>query len=184
MKKHILFIHGAGEGAHREDKKLADNLRQLLGVSYEVHYPEMENENDAPYGIWVRQIKEALAAMDGAVILVGHSVGGSILIKFLTGEKIKKAISGIFLIATPFWGGDGWTYEGYEKLMLPGEADTKLPKDVPIFLYHCHDDEVVPFGHLALFARRFPYATVRKLSGGHQLNNDLSAVAIDITKLQ
>jgi predicted alpha/beta hydrolase family esterase len=186
MKKPLLLIHGAGEGAYKEDKKLADNLRQLLGASYDVHYPEMENENDAPYDIWSRQINEELATMNGRVTFVGHSVGGSILIKFLAEEKIKNSIAGIFLIATPYWGDDGgWTYDGYETLLLPNDADTNLPEDVPIFLYHGHDDEVVPFAHLALYAKRFPGATVRELQGrDHQLNNDLSEVANDVKKLR
>jgi predicted alpha/beta hydrolase family esterase len=185
MRTHVLFIHGAGEGAYKEDKKLAESLQQLLGSSYEVHYPQMENENDAPYDIWVNQIKEELATMSDAVVLVGHSVGGSILIKFHTETKIAKGVVGIFLLAAPFWGGDGgWTYEGYETLMLPNEADTKLSKEVPIFLYQSRDDETVPFAHLKLYARRFPSATVRELDGrGHQLNNDLTEVASDIKKL-
>jgi predicted alpha/beta hydrolase family esterase len=182
MKKHILFIQGAGDGAYKEDEKLAASLRQLLGASYEVHYPKMENEIDVPQEIWVRQIKEELAALNGTIMLAGHSVGASIIIKSLSESELKKTISGIFLIAAPFWGGNGgWTYEGYEKLELPGNANTKLPKDVPVFFYHSHDDEVVPFSHLALYGMKFPKATVRELDGGgHQLNNDLSEVTHDI----
>lgn len=186
MKTPVLFVQGAGDGAYTEDKKLAESLRQLLGASYEVRYPPMENEDDAAYEIWARQIRSELAAMRGDVFLVGHSVGGSVLIKFLTETKLSNPLAGIFLIAAPFWGNDGgWTYEGYETLMLPNEADTKLAKDVPLFLYHSHDDETVPFAHLALYAKRFPQATVRKLEGrGHQLNNDLKEVADDIMKLR
>ena len=134
----------------------------------------------------MRQIKEELALLNNdAVILVGHSVGASILIKFLTENKINKIIAGVFLIAAPFWGGvKGWTYEGYEALVLPTEVDTMLPEDVPVFLYQSHDDEVVPFAHLALYAKRFPRAIIHEFDGrGHQLNNDFSEVANDIKKL-
>jgi hypothetical protein len=55
---------------------------------------------------------------------------------------------------------------------------------MPISLYHCRDDAVVPFDHLALYAQALPRATVRAFDeGGHQLNNDLSAVARDIASL-
>lgn len=185
MKRSVLLIHGAGEGAYKEDKNLADNLQKLLGTSYDVRYPKMENENDAPYDIWVNQIKEELSKMHEPTILVGHSVGGSVLIKFLSEENIKNTLAGIFLLATPFWGGDGgWTYDGYETLELPRPESAKVPKHVPLFLYHSRDDETVPFAHVKLFAKRFPDATVRELkSGGHQLNNDLSDVANDIKQL-
>lgn len=185
MKPQVLFIQGAGEGAYKEDEKLVTSLRRFLGSTYEVRYPVMQNENDAAYKTWVHQIKGELATIKDHVILVGHSVGGSILIKFLTETKTDKAVAGIFLIAAPFWGSDGgWTYDGYEALVLPEETDTKLPGEVPIFLYHSKDDEIVPFDHLALYAKRFPGATIRELGGrGHQLSNDLSEVANDIKEL-
>ena len=86
----------------------------------------------------------------------------------------------------PFWGGDGgWTYEGYQALVLPDGAAEKLPKDVPIALYHARDDETVPFDHLALYARAFPQASVREVEkGGHQFNDDLSVVAQEIRHLR
>lgn len=184
MKRQILFIHGAGEGAFEEDEKLVASLRQSLGSAYEVRYPAMEDENNAPYGIWVKQITHELANMKD-VILVGHSVGASVLIKFLSEHDPKKNIAGVFLIATPFWGGNGgWTYDGYEQLELPALQHAKLLDEVSLFFYHSKDDEVVPFEHLALYGKRFGNATIRELEGGgHQLNNDLSVVAADIAEL-
>jgi predicted alpha/beta hydrolase family esterase len=182
MRKQVLFIHGAGEGAYNEDEKLVANLQHLLGSPYEVHYPVMQNEADPNYETWARQINENIMSSQGAVILVGHSLGASILMKFLTENEIDKPVAGVFLIATPYWGGDkGWKYEGYETLVLPTKSDTKLAEEVPLFLYHSRDDDGVPFAHLALYASRFPAATIRALEGrGHQLNNDLSEVADDI----
>ena len=184
MKREVLFIQGAGKGAYKEDEKLIASLRQLLGREYEVHYPAMQNEDDADYETWKRQIEKNLAELDGVVIVVGHSLGASILIKCLAEGDTKK-ITGIFLIATPFWGGDkGWKYEGYEALTLPEGPVDKLPANAPVFFYHSRDDEVVPFAHLALYAQKFPQATIRELNGrGHQLNNDLSEVVEDIKSL-
>ena len=90
----------------------------------------------------------------------------------------------MFLVACPFWGGDGWRYEGYEELALPPGFAAGLPTEMPVYLYHCRDDATVPFDHLALYAQALPQATVRAFDeGGHQLNDDLSAVARDIESL-
>jgi uncharacterized protein len=185
MRATVLFIHGAGEGAYKEDKKLAESLTRLLSDSCKIRYPEMQNEVDAPYEVWAQQIRGELASSTGDVILVGHSVGGSVLIKFLAEEKTNIPIAGIFLIAAPFWGGDGgWTYDGYETLMLPSQSETKLPAHVPLFLYHSEDDQTVPFAHVMLYGKRFPGATVRKFKArGHQMNDDLSEVVNDIKKM-
>jgi predicted alpha/beta hydrolase family esterase len=185
MTNHALFIQGAGKGAYEEDKKLAASLREALGTDYEVHYPAMVDEDNASYEQWKQQIENELTTMQGPIILVGHSVGASVIIKCMSETEVKKPIVGIFLIAAPFWGGNGWRYEGYEELALPKELVAKLPKGVAVFLYHCHDDEIVPFDHLALYAQVLPQAAVRELdAGGHQLNNDLSEVARDIKSLQ
>ncbi|HYG18450.1 MAG TPA: alpha/beta hydrolase [Ohtaekwangia sp.] len=185
MKTNVLFIQGAGNGAYEEDKKLAESLRNSLNAGFEVHYPAMKDEADADYHTWAAQIREESALLDGPLIFVGHSVGASVLIKFFSETETPKTIRGIFLMAAPFWGGEGgWTYEGYETLALPDESACKLSKDVPVFFYHSRDDETVPFAHLALYAKRLPNATIHaREGGGHQLNNDLSGVADDIKRL-
>jgi uncharacterized protein len=179
--KHILFIQGAGAGAYEEDEHLTASLRAALGAGYEVHYPAMSNEEDAPYDPWKQHIEQELNAIQEPVILVGHSYGGSVLLKYMDDQKGALSPAGLFLIATPFWGGNGWTYEGYDEIELSKGVAAHLPAETPIVLYHCRDDEVVPFEHLALYAALLPQAQVRELdSGGHQLNNDLSVVAGDI----
>ncbi|HEY7094132.1 MAG TPA: alpha/beta hydrolase [Ktedonobacterales bacterium] len=185
MVKQVLFIQGAGAGAYDADKQLADSLQQALGSDYDVRFPLMPDEDNAPYDEWKQQIETELAAMSGPVLLVGHSVGGSILAKCLTEIAVDTPITGIFLLSTPFWGGDGWRYEGYQKLELPKDFAAKLPQDTRVFLYHSHDDEIAPFSHLTLYAKILPKATVREIeSGGHQLNNDLTMVAKDIISVE
>jgi predicted alpha/beta hydrolase family esterase len=180
MKKQVLFIQGGGEGAYQEDGQLVAYLRSALGNAYELRYPQMPNESDPDYGAWKVQIKRELAGQ-GEVILIGHSLGSSFLLKCLAEEKIEKSITGIFLMAAPYWGGDGWKYEGYETVTLPEDFVSKLPSGAPIFLYHSRDDEIVPFAHLALYAAKLPQATIRELDGGgHQFSNDLSEVVEDI----
>jgi len=184
MTKQVLFIQGAGAGAYDADKLLVDSLRQTLGSDYDVRYPRMPDEDNAPYEQWKQHIESELAAMPGPVLLLGHSVGASILAKCLTEIAVDTAITGVFLLSTPFWGGDGWQYEGYQQLELPKDLAARLPQDTPIFLYHSQDDEIVPFSHLALYAIILPKATIREIaSGRHQFNDDLTLIAKDITSL-
>ncbi len=39
MIKQVLFVHGGGQGAYEEDKKLAASLRDVLGAAYDVRHP-------------------------------------------------------------------------------------------------------------------------------------------------
>jgi uncharacterized protein len=181
MKKQVLFIQGAGEGAYEEDEKLATSLQEALGAEYQVSYPKMPNEESPEDRAWMAQISKELASLEGEIILVGHSAGGGVLLKYLLKENIAKPIAGIFLIAIPYWGPEDEEDEEYT--LYEGFA-SQLPKGVPIFLYHSRDDEWVPFAHLAIYAEKIPQATIREFEGrGHQFNNDLSEVAADIVSL-
>lgn len=184
MAGHVLFIQGAAAGAYDEDMRLAENLGTSLGQRFEVHYPRMPNEDDASYAQWREQIELEFASMPGPVVVAGHSVGASVLMKWLSERQDERSIAGAFLLACPYWGGEGWRYEGYEELELQPGFAARLQPEMPIHLYHCRDDEVVPFGHLALWARALPQAVIRAIdAGGHQFNNDLSALAQDIIAL-
>jgi len=179
--RQILFIQGAGEGAYDADIKLADGLQHELGGEYEIVYPVLSDEADPNYDDWKSQVKQELIKLQQPVTLVGHSVGASILLKCVDEIRTEIRIAGIFLLAAPFWGGEGWRYEGYEKLELAKDFAENLTQRAPVFLYHCQDDEIVAYEHLALNARMLPSATERQLTtGGHQFVGNLSTIAQDI----
>ena len=181
-KKQVLFIHGGGEGGYEADAILAASLQAALGAAYIVLYPQMPDEDKPDFG-WGRQIGKEIAAIKDEVILVGHSLGASMLLKYLTENEINNQIGGIFLISTPFWGGD--ENRQYEGLALQENFAERLPKDVPIFLYQSRDDEELDIAHLTMYAKKLPKATIREVaSGGHQLGNNLTQVALDINNLK
>jgi predicted alpha/beta hydrolase family esterase len=182
MENQILFIQGAGDVGYEGDVKLVTSLQKALGTDYKVHYPEMPTDEVPYFGSgWVKQIGEELSAIDGTIILAGHSLGASMLLKYLSEQQTKKDISGIFLIAAPFWKGDeDWR----QPLKLQEDFAQKLPKEIPIFFYQCKDDDVVPFDHFTIYKQNIPWAVFREMPhGGHQLNDDLSEVANDIRSL-
>lgn len=181
MKKHVLFLHGgASEEDFAADAKLVDSLTQSLGESYEVHYPFLPEE-PAPDMGRKKQIEKEIHSIEASLILVAHSFGASMLLKYLSEKDNTKKIAGIFLIATPHWHGDeDWK----QPFILKKNFAEKIPANVPVFLYHAEDDEEVPVDQMDFYRRSLPNATVRLIkNGGHQLNNDLSVVARDIQSL-
>ena len=181
MKSQVLFIHGGGQGAYEADKELAANLRDELGAAYHVRCPEMPDEQSPEYEAWKEKIEQELAALDGEVILVGHSLGALILLKYVSEEEVEKPVAGLFLVAVPYVGTGGWEIE---EDALREDFASELPEGLPVFLYHARDDEEVPFGHLALYEAKLPRATLREFDDrGHQFGDDLSEVARDIEAL-
>jgi uncharacterized protein len=182
MKQQVLFLQGGGgEEDYAADAKLVASLQNALGDTYEVHYPLLPTDELVPDMGRKKQIAKELSLFKGEVIVVGHSLGASMLLKYLSESDVQTKIAGIFLIATPHWDGDEDWVKAFK---LHKDFADKIPKSIPVFLYHCKDDEEVPFKHLEFYAKQLTQATVRPInSGGHQLNNDLSPIAKDIKSL-
>jgi predicted alpha/beta hydrolase family esterase len=181
MKKQVLFIQGGGDGGYEADAKLVDSLQKALGKDYEINYPQLETDDAAPDFSWLKQIGQEIDKLRDDIILVAHSLGASLLLKYLSENKVSKKMAGIFLISTPFWSGKEEWVQG---LKLREDFAENVPKNSRIFFYHCRDDEEIPFDHIASYRHKLPAATFREIeSGGHQLGNDLNLVAKDIKNL-
>jgi len=153
MARQVLFVQGAGEGVHdRWDSKLVASLERELGESYAVRYPRMPGEDDPSYSAWKAALLGEFASLEDDAILVGHSVGGTILIHVLAEQPSKPGFAGIFLIAAPFIGEGGWPSDDIDDRK---DFSGRLPPGVPIYLYHGADDTDVPLAHSE---RRGPHA--------------------------
>jgi predicted alpha/beta hydrolase family esterase len=180
--RHVLFIQGGGTGTHDEwDNKLVDSLRRELGDAYEIRYPRMSAEDDPSYAAWGPAISEAIATLEDGAVVVGHSVGATLLIHTLTERPPDVTLEAIVLIAAPFVGTGGWPGEEFE---LPGNTGALLPAKVPVHVFHGLEDDEVPPAHADLYAGAIPQAQVHRLPGrDHQLANDLGEVATVIRAL-
>src|SRR3954471_24535688 len=104
----VLFIQGAGAGVHDEwDDTLAESLGRELGDRHEVRYPRMPGEDDPSYARWSAAIRRELADLNEGASVVGHSVGGAIMIQTIAERPPAQQIAAIALIAAPFVGEGG-----------------------------------------------------------------------------
>src|SRR5688500_5991248 len=129
----VLFVQGAGD-MHQPDGSihLARYLERELGAKYRIIVPEMPDaEENQRYEPWSRTIERELTAIEGPVLVVGHSLGGSVALKMLAESRAPAAIRALFLASMPWWGPEGWDFAEY----APAEGfGTRLP-DIPVFLY-------------------------------------------------
>jgi predicted alpha/beta hydrolase family esterase len=182
MNKQVLFVQGGGAGTYEEwDSKLVDSLRRELGSGYAIRYPRMPNEDEPSYILWKAALAKEIAGLDDGAILIGHSIGATILINVLADAPPKRSAAGVFLIAAPFVGPGGWQSDDIEPMT---DLGTRLPQRPPIHLYHGTEDDTAPLAHVDLYERAIPGAIVRRLPGrDHQLNDDLTEVAADVALL-
>ncbi|HKA60452.1 MAG TPA: alpha/beta fold hydrolase [Gemmatimonadales bacterium] len=165
MAQPVLVIHGAGEPRRRGRKVYWEPmLADGLGPDYRVRAPRMPQPTDPQYRIWSRRIGQLIADNPNPV-LVGHSFGASVLLKYFAEAALRPSFTGLFLIATPLWGPD------FPEFALPPDFGDRLRNVSPLYLYHSRDDAEIRFEHLERLGRALPQAIVRALDGrGHEFN--------------
>ncbi len=170
----VLFIQGGGANVHDAwDHALVASLERELGPDYRVRYPRMPGEDDPHAATWKPAIARELDALSDGAVLVGHSVGATILVHVLAEQTHRVKPRALVLIAAPFIGEGGWPSD---EIVPRTDLAERLPPTV--LLFHGADDATVPPGHVQLYARAIPQARVQVLPHrDHQLNNDLAEVA-------
>lgn len=180
MSVSILFVHGGGPGSHAADSLLADGLQRQLGSEFDVQCPLMPYEDEPDYAAWKAFLLPWFAPGAERVVAVGHSIGGSVLAKLFTEERIEA--HGLVLVSAPFWRREG--FWRWDEVVLPDDADTRLPPGLPVLAYHGAEDSTAPVGHLTDYGLRFPRAVCHVLPGrDHQLCEDMTEVAEGIRSL-
>jgi predicted alpha/beta hydrolase family esterase len=181
MKKQVVFIHGGDAFTKRED--FLEYLRTMplrslpgkeapvhwtqtltadLGEDYEVFMLSMPNKHNASFdewSIWFERYFEYLR--DGAV-LVGWSLGGMFLAKYLSENQAPFAVGRLLLLAAPCGrysspdGNDCGTFQ-FDPAIL-----TNLSKQIKnIEIWHSEDDFVVDFADVKKYQKALPEATFK-----------------------
>jgi uncharacterized protein len=180
MRRQILFIQGAGNKYKPLGSgKLIAYLQKQLGSDYEVLAPDMPDSDHPAYQAWRDQIEQELGKLDADALLIGHSLGGSMLLKYLAEGTDPRPIAGLFLVSVPYWGKQDWELE----YAVPDDFASHLPSIRQLFLYHSRSDEEVPFSSLRRYQEKLPQATARVLDGKeHSFIEGLPLLAQDIKR--
>ena len=185
MKKQIILIHGGDsfktydeyinslknwevsiEKFHlRHDWKTT--LQQMLGDNYDVFSPQMPNKSNAKYKEWKIWFERMFPFINNDIILIGHSLGGMFLVKYLSENKFPKKIKSLHLVAPPH----NKTAD-IGDFRIPESLLKVVRQAVNIFLYQSKDDLVVPFSELAEFEKQLPNAKVQIFKNRGHFNQD------------
>jgi len=198
MKKQVVIIHGGDTfGTYEEylnfllkysidiERYKFDKddwkkwLREDLGEGYEVILPIMPNKTNARFEEWKLWMDKIVPFLNDDVIFVGHSMGGSFLVKYLSENKFPKKIKAVFLVSAMFdYDDDGYSLQSFS---LPEKLDLQTDK---VYLYHSKDDEVVPFRSMTNFKLKLLNAVTRIFEDrGHVNQETFPELATDIKDL-
>ena len=138
------------------------HLQGDLGAEYQVFLPQMPNKSNARYSEWKIWFERMFPFLNNEVILVGHSMGGTFLAKYLSENTFPKNINLLILTAPAH----NQTREVGDFILGNLSSISKQCKLVHIF--HSQDDQVVPFSELGGFKKELPQAQTHILEDrGH-----------------
>ncbi len=198
MKKQVVVIHGGDTfetyeeylnflrgyeidiERYKSDKRdWKPWLRQRLGSDYEVILPIMPNKTNARFDEWKIWFEKFIPFLHDNVLLIGHSLGGTFLAKYLSENQFKKKIKAVFLVGAVY----GRDSEGYSLVSFTLPTNLNLQTET-IYLYHSKDDSVVPFSALEQYKKALPNAQIRIFEDrGHFNQEEFPELAQDILNL-
>jgi len=183
-KIQVLLVHGGMTFKNEKDylhylktkkvsskKKVSwsgDYLEKSLGRGFEIISPRMPLQDYAEYRDWKIFFERYLTLIKNKYILIGSSLGGIFLAKYLSENKLHKKALSVYLVCPPF------------DDTLPTEdlvGGFKLKNDLSLVEENCKnlhilfskDDDVVPASHAEKYRKKLHKAhiVVYKSKGGH-----------------
>lgn len=171
MKKQILFAHSGGPqgspGLGSYD--FISWLEYSLGKEYQISCPIIEDPEAPSYSMWKSMLNKYLDKPEQEFILIGHSLGGAMLLKYLSEETIDSKINALHLVAVPFFGKTGWNLDDFA---LKKDFTKSLPPLNAVHLFHCTNDPIVPLDHLNFYGKSLTQAIVHELEGNSHVFSD------------
>lgn len=149
---------------------------QLTG--YDVLMPEMPNKAYAKYEEWALLFSKVVPFLRKDAILIGHSLGGIFLAKYLN-ERPNLHFSKVALISAPF---DSATSESLASFSLPEDLDKLSNRADSFALFHSRDDKVVAFDELAKYAEVIPEAVCYELDERGHFNQETFPELLEFIK--
>lgn len=183
-KTQVLYIHGGEIFRSRRDylknlktrkikiearKRWHDQyLDKNLGRNFQIIRPRMPLSDNAVYKEWKIHFERHFPYLKKNMILIGNSLGGIFLAKYMSENKMRKKALSTFLVCPPFYDASR------EKAAASG---FKLKKDLSMMekntknlcLMFSEDDDVVPVSAADKYAKSLKQAKIiiYKSKNGH-----------------
>jgi predicted alpha/beta hydrolase family esterase len=177
MKKKIqvLFIHGGMTFKSYKDYLAylknrpvrltdyitwsGDYLDKKLGSSFEIIRPKMPLKENSKYEEWKIVFETYLPYLKGKFILIGSSLGGIFLSKYLSENKLPKKALSVFMVCPPFDNtcSDEDLAGGFR---LKKDLSKIYDNAKTIHLMFSHDDDCVPVCHADKYKNKLPKANI------------------------
>ncbi len=185
MKKiNVLSIHGGMTFKNEKDylkylktksvsldKKVywsGESFEKDLGSKFQVVSPRMPLQDNAKYRDWKIMFERYLLLMGKKYVLVGNSLGGIFLAKYLSENKLKYKALSVYLVCAPF-DNSLPSEDLVGGFVLKGDLSLIEKNCKNLYLMFSDNDDVVPVAHADKYKKKLPNAKILiyKNKNGH-----------------
>jgi len=166
-RDYLNFLKNLEVSIEKKVKWSGKYLDKKLGNDFDIIKPRMPLGLNAKYEDWKIYFERYFPLLKDNIILIGNSLGGIFLAKYLSENKFPKKILSVYLIAAPF-------DNTLPKEDLVGgfklKSDlSRLSKFNNLNLLFSENDDVVPLSHSKKYRNKLPSANIRvyKNKNGH-----------------
>ena len=158
-KDYLHFLKNREISIEKKIRWAGDYLDKKLGKDFEIIRPRMPLQDNAKYADWKIHFEKHFPYLRNGAILIGSSLGGTFLAKYLSENRLPKKILSVFLVCPPF---DN-TVEGED---LAGGfhlgADLSLMEKncKNLYLLFSQDDGIVPVSHAEKYRKKLKKASI------------------------
>ena len=146
--------------------------------------PSMPNKANAKYAEWKIWFEKGMPYFQKEVVLIGHSLGGTFLAKYLSENKFPKKIRATLIVAAPFDTKHRQKSKSLSDFILPKDLHKFDAQGGKLLLYHSKDDLTVPFADLGKYRAKLKTAIPRIFTNkGHFNQEEFPELARDIKNL-
>ncbi len=143
-------------------------LKKNLGKNFEIIKPRMPLQDNAKYDEWKIHFERFFPQLRNNIILIGSSLGGIFIAKYLSEHKFPKKILSTYLICPPY---DN-TLEGEDLVggfRLKSNLTLLERNSKNLYLMFSKDDDVVPVSHAEKFRKKLKNANfiIYESKNGH-----------------
>jgi len=174
-KTQLLILHGGMTFKNKEEylhylktrevtieKKTnwaGEYLDKRLGKNFQIIRPRMPLVENAKYSDWKIHFERYLPCLRDGSILIGNSLGGIFLAKYLSEHTFPKKILSTYLVCAPF--DNTLTGEDLVGGFTLGSDLSLLEKNSKnLYLLFSKDDDIVPVSHAEKYRKELPSAQV------------------------
>lgn len=184
-KVHIVFIGGGDSFSTDEEfydalrswsynpykperKRWRDALALALVSTHELIVPVMPNKQNADYTAWSIWFEKIIPYLKDGDILMGHSLGGGFLLRYLTENRLPVQMSQLHLVSPVVVGGESAALREFS-IDPPLWSGFQSSID-DVHVWHSTDDAFVPIAESLVFKEIYPTAELHTFTDrGHFL---------------